>query len=418
MSLATPDLHDLDPTTIPDEYERRGLAAVPDDRLFDLIAEVVSEPKTAPSDSFVLHAPLELLARKALLDRVDPARRPGARHRLVELAVAYVGAGEPLRPSSVPLFESAGAATSAIAAALAAGDLDAVDGAAAWLAGRATAADLAPLVDATVASLAAAAHAPLYLYALPRVAPRSRAALGLLRPLAREVARQPSWQIEWMDQHVNDLGHGNVTNALLATPRLGIPGSDFIFPVMHQVDSSGVAAEVLSPVVGSRFDSDAATRAMLRVAAWSMLQDDPAYAPYGWTHCLTLAQAAAGVAPFARQPRRVLAVAATHVVGFRAAMSSGPIVAHYEPDPVPEEPLAALDAAPATAAAAVWHATPADLQRVTTELASRAALHPDAHLAKYTLACFDAAHRDPEQHRLYLAAAAYLAAWWAQSPAA
>ena len=47
------------------------------------------------------------------------------------------------------------------------------------------------------------------------------------------------------------------------------------------------------------------------------------------------------------------------------------------------------------------------------ELAARAASHEDAHLAKYTLACFDAAAGNPRRRRLYLAAAAYLGAWWA-----
>ena len=51
-----------------------------------------------------------------------------------------------------------------------------------------------------------------------------------------------------------------------------------------------------------------------------MLQDDPAHAPYGWTHCLTLAQAAAIWPPATDNPLRAVAVAATHVVGFRAAL--------------------------------------------------------------------------------------------------
>jgi hypothetical protein len=52
---------------------------------------------------------------------------------------------------------------------------------------------------------------------------------------------------------------------------------------------------------------------------------------------------------------------------------------------------------------------------ITTELASRAAVHPDAHVAKYTLACFDAAQADPDHTRLFLAAAAFLHGWWAQA---
>jgi hypothetical protein len=41
-----------------------------------------------------------------------------------------------------------------------------------------------------------------------------------------------------------------------------------------------------------------------------------------------------------------------------------------------------------------------------------AGAHSDAHLAKYTVACGDAARRDPEAEPVYLAAATTLAAWW------
>jgi hypothetical protein len=36
----------------------------------------------------------------------------------------------------------------------------------------------------------------------------------------------------------------------------------------------------------------------------------------------------------------------------------------------------------------------------------------DAHLVKYTLACFDAAAADPRHRRLFLTAAASLVGWW------
>jgi hypothetical protein len=85
------------------------------------------------------------------------------------------------------------------------------------------------------------------------------------------------------------------------------------------------------------------------------------------------------------------------------------------PDAVPEpvgDPLDALDGSPADAAAGAWHATTDQRAAVVARLASRAAAHEDAHLAKYTLACFDAARDDPEAGRLFLAAAAHLGAWW------
>jgi hypothetical protein len=206
-----------------------------------------------------------------------------------------------------------------------------------------------------------------------------------------------------------------LTRALLETPHLGLPGSDFIFPIMHQVDSKGVAAEVIAPVLGAGTDLAAAARAIARVAAWSMLQDDPAHAPYGWTHCLTLAQAAANLAPATDNPLRAVAVAATHVVGFRAALGNASVTDSYDPEPVAVDAIEALDAPPPVAAAAVHHAAASTVAAITTELASRAALHPDAHVVKYTLACFDAAEADPDHARLFLSAAAFLHGWWAQA---
>jgi hypothetical protein len=144
LPLATA-FHDLDPAAVPDEYERRGLAALPDDRLFETAATVVAEPKAGPADSLVLHAPLELLVRRALLGYVDPARRRRARIRLLEVVAAYERAGDPVRPPDPTDFDSVPAARRRLTAAAAAGDLDGVDDAAAALAAHATAADLAPL---------------------------------------------------------------------------------------------------------------------------------------------------------------------------------------------------------------------------------------------------------------------------------
>jgi hypothetical protein len=350
-----------------------------DDELFDQAALLVCRPKAAPANSFELHAPLELLARRILLDRVDPGRREAARQRISWVAEKYA--------QSSPA--AAGSETGGPA--------------------------ITP--DELVASLAAAAHAPIFHLLLPRVAPRSPIAATLARPLMHELNRNRDWKIEWIDE-TPLTGSGDeqmLIRALLDTPRLGLPGSDFIFPIMHQVDAQGVAAAVIGPALGANTDLSAAARAMARVAAWSMLQDQPAHAPYGWTHCLTLAQAAARFANTTQNPLRALAVSATHVVGFRAALSDTPVIDGYAPEPVGVDAIDALDATPPIAAAAVHHAPRSEVEAITTELATRAAVHPDAHVAKYTLACFDAAAADPDHARLFLSAAAFLHGWWAQA---
>ena len=124
-----------------------------------------------------------------------------------------------------------------------------------------------------------------------------------------------------------------------------------------------------------------------------MLTEPDTYAPYGWTHCLTLPQAVLGVAGSCARPRTALAIAATYVVGFRAAFATKPLVAELTEPPPP------IDVGPAD---------------IVTALASRAAVHADAHFAKYTLACIDAAHFDPTHAGLYFAAADRLASFWAK----
>jgi hypothetical protein len=46
------------------------------------------------------------------------------------------------------------------------------------------------------------------------------------------------------------------------------------------------------------------------------------------------------------------------------------------------------------------------------------AVHPDAHVAKYTLACLDASAADPDAGSLFLAAAAHLHEVWRNGLAA
>jgi hypothetical protein len=171
-------------------------------------------------------------------------------------------------------------------------------------------------------------------------------------------------------------------------------------------------------VIESTLPSDArrAERAILRVAARSMLQDDSAFAPYGWTHCLTLPQAVLQIRGWLPDVDRAAAVAATYVVGFRAAVGRDAIDLEWSPEPTSVELLPSLDEGPEIAARAWYHAEDEAIAPALPELIGRAAAHEDAHLAKYTYACLAAAQTDVAQRALYRAAAASLAAWWAGQP--
>ena len=76
----------LDPGEADAAYDHLGLATLSDHALVSACAAVIDRPKAAPPDSFVLHAPLELMARAGLLARVGPDARDVARRRLVRFA--------------------------------------------------------------------------------------------------------------------------------------------------------------------------------------------------------------------------------------------------------------------------------------------------------------------------------------------
>jgi hypothetical protein len=410
---------DLDPGNIHEQYARRRFGELSDDAVFDIAARFVAVPRRDPADSFGLHAPLELLARRSLLSFVDPAAREPIRERMLWVAATYRHSAAPAEPVARRTFDSVPAASAALLFAIEAGDLDAVDAIAVWLTEHGSPEAVGDLAAAFVDSLAAAGHASIYFSLLRRVSPPSRSALALLRPLVHEVARAAKLRVEWV--------HGGLAaptatgaalgRALSTMPRLGLPGSDFIFPIVHQVDHDGLARDIVGPTLPA--DVDEATRVILRVAAMSMLQDDPASAPYGWTHCLTLPQAVLAISPRLASPMTGVAIAATYVAGFRAAEARRDVDPTFAPEPVAVDVLEALEAEPPVAAAAVHHAADTEIGRLVPLLAAYGGAHSDAHVAKYTLACFDAAGRDHDNARVYLAAAAYLQAWWRQpEPAA
>src|SRR4051794_28442122 len=88
----------IDPDDIHDGYERARLDELSDVQLFDRAAAVVSIPRQQAANSFVLHAPLELMARRLLLPFVPPPYRRAARERIVWVASSYQRAGAPVPP--------------------------------------------------------------------------------------------------------------------------------------------------------------------------------------------------------------------------------------------------------------------------------------------------------------------------------
>ncbi len=368
-------------------------------------AAAVAVPRTAPVSSFVLHAPLELLARVGLLELLPASHavRSAAVGRIEALRDRYAAAGEPIpapAPAAAPLPGTPDDHAGALLRALHAGDVEAVDRAAcAVLPAVAPARGVELLAAPLVPSLAAAGHAPIGLHLLARVG--VGIPLMVLRPTLRHVASNAGWKLTWFekvaatDREEDGVGsEPDVLAVMRSAPHLGRPGSDFIFPLMSQAEDSGHAARLLAPLVAAppACLGPAPAAELSRIAAWSMVHDDPGQAPYGWSHALTMPQAVMSLAGRGVSARVAFAVAATYLLGFRMAHGLTALPAEIGPGRAPS---------------AGWE-----------ELVSYAAAHDDAHLVKYTLAAVHAATDDPEFAPLYVAAAHHLCEWWAARPPA
>ena len=271
--------------------------ALDDQRLVEHAARVIGVPRREVVDgrsSFVLHAPLELLARAALLPHVLPGHRDRARRRIVALAEGYEASGPPLDPPPPPPFRSTTEAAAALAAAVAAGDLPDVDAAAAWLGDRAGPGELVGLLSGTFLDrLSAAGHGNIYLALLSRTQPRGLPGQMLRHP-AQALALDSGRRIRVPETTTADDPDGALARELLdAVQRvapIGPPPSDFIAPLVEHAQDGGA----FDGLVGADEVFVAPRRtphSLLRFAAHAMLQGALDEVPYGWTHCLTLAQA-------------------------------------------------------------------------------------------------------------------------------
>jgi hypothetical protein len=331
-------------------------AAVGFDALVPVVAEVLDPPVVSAERaiSFVLHAPLELLARISLHRRLRAAGAldEGTAHkaslRLVSLAARYSA-----RVGYAP-------------------DVVVAD----------PAPTLAALAERTVDATAAAGHGNIYVH-LRRAVPTDDLA-PMTRGLERELDAFPEPAIEF----VKASSASSVAAAVGDLPRIGEPpGWGIAALVAHA--RTGATPE-LARLAATVAQSEAGRRDLLRCAAGMMVVGADATVPYGWTHALTLAQGALGVEPLVSRPARATTAAAVHAGSFWAAHGDGPL------------PLLPAEAEPGW-----WH-----------DPARRALAAHDAHLVKYTLACVELAALDPAASGLYDAASRRLHSWWDEHPPA
>lgn len=392
-----------------------ALAAL-DRTLVNEVAAVVAEPRRDPADSFALHAPLEVLARAELLTRSAPEYLADHRVRLAEVAEHY--GARPAADDPGVLRADPESCAVEVLAALETADVDRADRAAQGLVAQCPVDELVHLLAEPIAPLlTAAGHGPIFLQLLARHRTDGDHLARMLRPLVRELVRWGEHRLEWVDAVPLRPGSAaELATALDGLRGLGEVGNGFILPTMRRIDGpsveSSLAATALAGVVGGD-DIAGRARMVVRGAAWSMVRQPDEHAPYGWTHALTMPLAVLSVAGSFRSPSRALAIAASHLAGFRLAYATGPAGGAVPADPGVVMADALDD--PVLAGAAALHLPAEQRTRWWAELAGRAGAQRDAHLAKYTVACGDAARMDPDAEGLYLAAAATLAAWWSQA---
>ena len=158
--------------------------------------------------------------------------------------------------------------------------------------------------------------------------------------------------------------------------------------------------------------------AAMEVAARFMLLETDEL-EYGWSHCLTLPEAACTLAENVGDGDLPTHVALSYVAAFISALRSGaplPPLKDDESSGTQVDLLRALtgDSALGDAPAVALGMKEEELAGSWQLICSLASVRPDAHLVKYVFACLRCASGRSLHHRLFLAAAAKLLAAWMQ----
>ena len=429
--MGTSNFHSIgsiDPKNVVDEYRDRALAELSDAELFDQVCPIVARPPVRGLTSFTLHAPLEVMARYGLMRLVEPPDRELARLQMVASAAVYGHQVDLMpAPARVYSFPDANTAAGDLASTFTSGDADGMEAMVLSIALQFGTKSLVNLLTPlALPTLTGASHSHIGLWLLLRHAePAGVENASLLRAAARALAADPTGQMQSFQgmsmegtQHLNTLPEQVCKEILdkLADPAKGTLGGQSIRELVEAGEKTGNVDTLFGDLIRhdlSQTQIDAAFRAVLRVSAHSMLQDDLEQAKFGWSHCLNLPQSAFGLSSVTTNRKLALAAALVWVVAYRSVLSDRALDLSWHPPPIKDASvLEALQTSPAAAASRVWHAPDGELSAIRRILATEASIRNDIHLVKYTRACLDMGTFDPGHVRLYLAAAAHLCALW------
>jgi hypothetical protein len=419
----------IDPANIVDEYQARELDALSDADIYRQVASIVSRPQAQGINSFSLHAPLELMARYGLLPLVEPHERPLARLQMVASGAAYeAGVKTVGTPQSIGPFPDLTTASREFTRVFNAGEADAMEAIVLQIAAQFSTASLIHLLTPlALPTLTGASHSHIGLWLLLRHGRMGEAGdASLLRAAARRIAADPNGQLTSFSgmaiQGSKPLNQSLVEIeseifAKLSDPPRGKQGTTSLRTLMEAGEANGNADRFFGDFIKHDLTSeqmDASFRAVLRICAHSMLQDDVNQAKFGWSHCLTLPQAACGLSSLNMDRKLALAATLVWISAYRSELSSRRLDFTWMPRKIDESMSIreALHSSPDVAAARVWHADFAEYPLIIQSLATQASIRNDQHLVKYSRACIDMGSFDPTHKHLYLAAAAYLCALW------
>ncbi len=437
-AIGTSKLHriaGIDPKNLVDEYKDRALGELSDAEIFDQACQIVARPRVQGVTSFTLHAPLEVMARYGLMRLVDPSDREMARMQIVASAAVYGHQVELIpEPTRVRSFPDANTAAGELASAFTSGDADGIEAMVLCIALQFGTKSLVNLLTPlALPTLTGASHSHIGLWLLLRHAESAGVEdASLLRAAARALAADPTGQMKSFQgmsmegtQHLKTPPE-QVCNEILdklVDPTKGTLGGQSIRELVEAGEKTGNVDTLFGDFIRHDLSPpqiDAAFRAVLRVSAHSMLQDDLEQAKFGWSHCLNLPQSAFGLFSVTTNCKLALAAALVWIMAYRSVLSNRSLELGWHPQPIKDASvLEALQTSPAVAASRVWHAPDDELSSIRRLLATEASIRNDIHLVKYTRACLDMGTLDPEHVRLYLAAAAHLCAvWTAEAPRA
>lgn len=419
----------IDPKHIVDEYERRDLDGLSDANLCQQVAAIFASPPAKGFSSFSLHAPLELMARAGLMPLVDPRQRALARLQLVASAAKFETETTPVAPPpKIKAFPDPQTAQGEFLGAFKKGDAGGLEAIVLQYASQFGTASLVHLLTPlALPTMTGASHSHIGLWLLLRHARTSDIAdASLLRAAARALAGGAGSQLKsFGGMHIE--GTERLAQApadverevldKLANPPKGKLGGTGMFGLISGGEATGNADTLFGDFIRHDLTDeqiDAAFRAVLRACAHNMLQHDPTHAKFGWSHCLTLPQAACGLSSLNMQRKLALAASLVWIIAYRSTLSDRALDFGWQPEKLQGSvSLAeALATSPNAAASRVWYADPAELAAIKQTLATEAAIRGDQHLVKYTRAALDMVSFDPTHEQLYLAAAAHLCGVW------